>query len=276
MHSAPSVSYPVGRSAFAARACWRRCGCWALAAALAWSLQAAVAGLAAGAGLRLVLACAAPGAGVALAALAGRRTCAGTATAWQLGSEGAACGARPPRARPSTCSRACCCAGSRDAGRALAVAGARVGAVRTGTRCAVRYIRAPAPPRAASGPSRPRPNHDQDASRRPPPSPGDTDLMLVERTVAGDQKAFELLVHQVPAPHRAPDRPHGARRRPGRGHRAGNLHPRLPGAGPVPRRGPVLHLAVPDCRQHRQESPGRPQARPAGLRERPARRRRRG
>jgi len=27
-----------------------------------------------------------------------------------------------------------------------------------------------------------------------PPSPGDTDLMLVERTVAGDQKAFELLV----------------------------------------------------------------------------------
>ncbi|MEO7390877.1 MAG: RNA polymerase sigma factor RpoE [Ramlibacter sp.] len=28
----------------------------------------------------------------------------------------------------------------------------------------------------------------------PPPSPADTDLMLVERTVAGDQKAFELLV----------------------------------------------------------------------------------
>ena len=27
-----------------------------------------------------------------------------------------------------------------------------------------------------------------------PPSPTDTDLMLVERTVAGDQKAFELLV----------------------------------------------------------------------------------
>jgi RNA polymerase sigma-70 factor (ECF subfamily) len=27
-----------------------------------------------------------------------------------------------------------------------------------------------------------------------PPSPGDTDLMLVERTVAGDQKAYELLV----------------------------------------------------------------------------------
>ena len=27
-----------------------------------------------------------------------------------------------------------------------------------------------------------------------PPSPADTDLMLVERTVAGDQKAFELLV----------------------------------------------------------------------------------
>ncbi|MDB5857731.1 MAG: rpoE [Ramlibacter sp.] len=28
----------------------------------------------------------------------------------------------------------------------------------------------------------------------PPPSPGDTDLQLVERTVAGDQKAYELLV----------------------------------------------------------------------------------
>ncbi|MGV3569274.1 MAG: RNA polymerase sigma factor RpoE [Ramlibacter sp.] len=28
----------------------------------------------------------------------------------------------------------------------------------------------------------------------PPPSPSDTDLQLVERTVAGDQKAFELLV----------------------------------------------------------------------------------
>ncbi|NKE68970.1 RNA polymerase sigma factor RpoE [Ramlibacter sp. RBP-2] len=28
----------------------------------------------------------------------------------------------------------------------------------------------------------------------PPPSPADTDLMLVERTVAGDQKAYELLV----------------------------------------------------------------------------------
>jgi RNA polymerase sigma-70 factor (ECF subfamily) len=31
-------------------------------------------------------------------------------------------------------------------------------------------------------------------SAAPPPSPGDTDLMLVERTVAGDQKAYELLV----------------------------------------------------------------------------------
>ena len=28
----------------------------------------------------------------------------------------------------------------------------------------------------------------------PPPTPADTDLMLVERTVAGDQKAYELLV----------------------------------------------------------------------------------
>ena len=32
------------------------------------------------------------------------------------------------------------------------------------------------------------------AAPAPPPSPGDTDLMLVERTVAGDQKAYELLV----------------------------------------------------------------------------------
>jgi RNA polymerase sigma-70 factor (ECF subfamily) len=31
-------------------------------------------------------------------------------------------------------------------------------------------------------------------SAAPPPSSGDTDLMLVERTVAGDQKAYELLV----------------------------------------------------------------------------------
>ena len=32
------------------------------------------------------------------------------------------------------------------------------------------------------------------ATPAPPPTPADTDLMLVERTVAGDQKAFELLV----------------------------------------------------------------------------------
>ena len=32
------------------------------------------------------------------------------------------------------------------------------------------------------------------AAPAPPPSPADTDLMLVERTVAGDQKAYELLV----------------------------------------------------------------------------------
>ena len=44
-----------------------------------------------------------------------------------------------------------------------------------------------------AGAVRPQRNHDKNASRCPA-QPADTDLMLVERTVAGDQKAFELLV----------------------------------------------------------------------------------
>ena len=94
--------------------------------------------------------------------------------------------------------------------------------------------------------------------------------MLVERTVAGDQKAFELLVLKY---QRRIERLIGRMVRdvgPGRGHRPGNLYPRLPRAAPVPRRGPVLHLAVPDRGQHGQEGAGRPQARPDGLGKRPA------
>jgi hypothetical protein len=80
--------------------------------------------------------------------------------------------------------------------RGWSAAGARAGcgssgaACPTGTRCGVRYIRAPATTASAAEP--PWPNHDQDPRARA--VPGDTDQMLVERTVAGDQKAYELLV----------------------------------------------------------------------------------
>jgi len=58
--------------------------------------------------------------------------------------------------------------------------------------CAVRYIRALAPGVPPSAPEA-KPN----MTSKPPaatPAPPPTDLMLVERTVAGDQRAFELLV----------------------------------------------------------------------------------
>ena len=120
--------------------------------------------------------------------------------------------------------------------------------------------------RRRSAAAAPQPSHDRDASAATA-SPADTDLMLVERTVAGDQKAFELLVDQVPAPHRAPDRPHGARHRPG-----ARTSRRKPSSAPIARcrssaaRAPVLHLAVPDRGQHGEKGAGRPQARSAGLR----------
>ena len=88
-------------------------------------------------------------------------------------------------------------------------------------------------------------------------------VMLVERTVAGDQKAFELLVLKY---QRRIERLIGrmvrdidlvediAQETFIRAYRA--LYA-------VPWRGPVLHLAVPDCRQYRQEGPGRHEARPA-------------
>ena len=63
-----------------------------------------------------------------------------------------------------------------------------------------------------------------------PPVATDSDLMLVERTVAGDQRAFELLVIKY-------QRKVGrllSRFVPGRGHRPGNLYPGLPGPAPVP------------------------------------------
>ena len=56
---------------------------------------------------------------------------------------------------------------------------------------------------------------------------------------------------------------HGPRRRPRARHRSGDLHPRLPRLAAVPRRQRVLHLAVPDRGQHRQEVADGAQARPA-------------
>jgi len=46
----------------------------------------------------------------------------------------------------------------------------------------------------------------------PDPTPSvNRDLQLVERTVAGDQRAYELLVIKYQRRmHRTPDRPHGA------------------------------------------------------------------
>ena len=97
--------------------------------------------------------------------------------------------------------------------------------------------------------------------------------MLVQRTVAGDQKAFELLVIKY---QRRIERLIGRMVRDAdlvediaqetfiRAYRA---------LAPVPGRGAVLHLAVPDRRQYRQEGPGRHEARPDRLRERLAGRR---
>jgi hypothetical protein len=87
----------------------------------------------------------------------------------------------------------CCCGGARKRARALAVAGARVGRVPLGRAapCGIfprQHARARC--RQASGGR----TMTKTPPAAPPASSGDTDLMLVERTVAGDQKAFELLV----------------------------------------------------------------------------------
>lgn len=60
--------------------------------------------------------------------------------------------------------------------------------LRTGWPCAVPYIRV-----QGSALREPRPHPMNPESPSPPP-PTDSDLLLVQRTVAGDQRAFELLV----------------------------------------------------------------------------------
>ena len=124
-------------------------------------------------------------------------------------------------------------------------------------RCAV-YSPQPAA-RARRGRAAPTLNDERPGRRRPAGRAGQ----------AGRRQGLRDAGRQVPAPDRAADRPHGARRRPGAGHRPGDLHPRLPGAAAVPRRERVLHLAVPDRGQHRQEVADGAQARPAGDRIRP-------
>ena len=87
-----------------------------------------------------------------------------------------------------------------------------------------------------------------------PSSSSDSDLQLVERTVAGDQRAYELLVIKyqrrierlIARMVRDPDLVQDIAQE------------------TFSRRGAVLHLAVPDCRQHGQEGPGGHAARPGG------------
>ena len=97
----------------------------------------------------------------------------------------------------------------------------------------------------------------------PPPSdlpvesaPADTDLMLVERTVAGDQRAFELLVIKYQR---------RIQRLIGRMVRDVDLVEDIAqetfirayrALASVPRRCAVLHLALPDRGEHRQEGVG--------------------
>lgn len=92
MHAAPSVTYPVGRSAFAARLQAVPC-LLGLAAAIAWSLQSPSFGWRQALAFASVLACA------ALAWGAWRRSPAGDlrwdGTAWQW-EEGAACAPGQP------------------------------------------------------------------------------------------------------------------------------------------------------------------------------------
>ena len=83
-------------------------------------------------------------------------------------------------------------------------------------RCAVYCARRPR--RTAPAPTQP-------ADERPTPTPP-----LVERVKRGDVKRVRDAGRQVPAPHRAADRPHGARRRPGR-----RTSPRRPSSAPTAR-----------------------------------------
>jgi hypothetical protein len=99
----------------------------------------------------------------------------------------------------------------------------------------------------------------------PVPASADTDLMLVERAVAGDQRAFELLVMKY---QRRIERLIGRMVRDVdlvediaqetfiRAYRA---------LAQFRGRGAVLHLAVPDRCQHCQKGTGGHEARPAGV-----------
>ena len=102
----------------------------------------------------------------------------------------------------------------------------------------------------------------QDHNAPPPP---DSDAMLVQRTLAGEQRAYELLVIKYQR---------RVERLIGRMVRDVDLvqdiaqetfNPGLSGAGAVSWRRPVLHLALPDRRQYRQETADGTQARPAGF-----------
>ena len=216
-----------------------------------------------GRGCGLALGCApgaAAGAGAARALRAGRAAALAALRAprpalrwdgrrWTLASRRRRGRRRRARASRSTCGAGCCCA-SADAGAARAprwsAAAARRRSRRTGTRCAVRvYSPRPAaePGAAAAAPILTR----MTAARSPTPP-------LVERVKRRRQAGLRAAGRQVPAPHRAADRPHGARRRPGRGHRAGNLHPRLSRAAAVPRR---ERRSTPGCTGSRSTRPRR-------------------
>lgn len=95
------------------------------------------------------------------------------------------------------------------------------------------------------------------------PRAPDADFQLVQRTVAGDQRAFELLVIKYQR---------RIERLIGRMVRDTDLIPdiaqetfsRLPGVAPVSRRSAVLYLALPHCSQYRQEDLAGPQAQSGG------------
>ena len=186
-----------------------------------------------------------------------RRADAAATAAWTFVADAGAA-AQPARSRwRSTSAPGCCCAsstrrpatGSLAAGAAARPGGALARPALRGV-CAAALRR-----RRADGPRAAAPN-ERSRRRRP----------AGRARQARRRQGVRDAGRQVPAPHRAADRPHGARRRPGAGHRPGDLHPRLPGDAAVPRRQRVLHLAVPDRGQHRQEGADGAQARPAGHR----------
>lgn len=85
MHAAPSVTYPVGRSAFAARLQAALC-LLGLAAAVAWSLQSPAFGWRQVLAFSLVLACAAPAWAAWRRPAAGRLAWDGAGWQWEEGA----------------------------------------------------------------------------------------------------------------------------------------------------------------------------------------------